>query len=403
MVLKARFFYNAALFIARLHGDIMPQEFIQPHRYRDQLDEKVALFKSQLRDESLRSVLTATQNRSMETLLEQMTIVESPRQYYRQRAEFKVWHEGNESFYAMSDPLSKKPILIEQFPVASEKINALMPALIQVVKANPILRKKLFQIEFLSTLTGDTLVTFIYHRPLDDAWLAAIAPLQQQLGIHIIGRSRKQKLILDQDFVEECLTVNGKSFHYQQIEGSFTQPNAKVCEAMLAWAVNNSRDIKGDLLELYCGNGNFTLPLAQNFRQVLATEISKSSVKSAQVNIAKNVVKNVDIVRLSSEEFVQALDKVRKFKRLAAIDLDRYDFSTVFVDPPRAGLDTATETMVKRFDTIIYISCNPVTLCNNLLNLGQTHAIDAIAAFDQFPYTHHLETGVILKAKKSTE
>jgi len=135
----------------------------------------------------------------------------------------------------------------------------------------------------------------------------------------------------------------------------------------------------------------------------LATEISKTSVKSAQVNIAKNGTKNVDILRLSSEEFVQALDKVRDFRRLKDIDLESYEFSSIFVDPPRAGLDSATESMVKRFETIIYISCNPETLCLNLLSLCQTHEVQAIAAFDQFPYTHHLETGVILKAKSSAE
>lgn len=168
---------------------------------------------------------------------------------------------------------------------------------------------------------------------------------------------------------------------------------------MLSWAVDNSASSRGDLLELYCGNGNFTLPLAQNFERVIATEISNSSVYAALENSKKNNIDNVTIVRMSSEDFADAMDKVREFRRLKDIDLDSYQFSTVFVDPPRAGLDEHTIEIIKAFDTIIYISCNPTTLVNNLQSLGETHTITALAAFDQFPYTDHLEAGVILSKK----
>jgi len=323
----------------------------------------------------------------------------SPKEHYRLRAEFKVWHQGSIAQYAMSDPETKKPIFIDTFPVASQAINKLMPQLLEAIHSEEILRKKCFQIEFLNTLSGDMLVTLIYHKALNEDWITAIKPIKKRLGIHIVGRSRKQKIILDQDFVNETLHIKGIDYHYRQIEGSFTQPNGKVCELMLTWAVDNSNDFGDDLLELYCGNGNFTLPLSKNFKKVLATEISKTSVNAALHNIEKNGMANVAIARMSSEEFVQAMDKVREFRRLKSIELDDYHFSTVFVDPPRAGLDTDTVDMVKRFNNIIYISCNPDTLIDNLSVLCKTHSIKALAAFDQFPYTHHLETGVILSKK----
>jgi tRNA (uracil-5-)-methyltransferase len=53
-----------------------------------------------------------------------------------------------------------------------------------------------------------------------------------------------------------------------QVEGAFSQPNGGVCQHMLNWAVDATKGSSGDLLELYCGNGNFTIPLAQNFKQV---------------------------------------------------------------------------------------------------------------------------------------
>ncbi len=65
------------------------------------------------------------------------------------------------------------------------------------------------------------------------------------------------------------------------------------------------------MLELYCGNGNFTLPLATRVRKVLATEISKTSVNAALSNLDENAVDNVALVRLSAEELAEALNEVR--------------------------------------------------------------------------------------------
>ena len=170
---------------------------------------------------------------------------------------------------------------------------------------------------------------------------------------------------------------------------------------MLTWATDCTSTSRGDLLELYCGNGNFSLALAKNFDRVLATELAKSSVKAARYNIEANHSDNVQIVRLSAEEVAQAMDGLREFRRLrnASVDLKTYDFQTVFVDPPRSGMDTESCAMVQRFDRIVYISCNPVTLKANLESLYQTHSVSRFALFDQFPYTDHIEAGVLLERR----
>ena len=321
----------------------------------------------------------------------------SPEKHYRMRAEFRIWHSEGKINYVMFKKGEKNtPIVIENFPVASETICNVMSPLLKAIQAQEILSRKLFQIDFLSTTTGELLVTLVYHKQLDESWQALAIQLQTAMGFSIIGRARKQKIVLTEDFVTEKMHVDSKTYHYQQVENSFTQPNAYICEKMLNWAVENSKNSQGDLLELYCGNGNFTLPLASNFNRVLATEVSKSSVNSANANIEKNEINNIHVVRLSSEEITQALNKVREFRRLKGINLDEYQFSTVFVDPPRAGLGNETLKLVAGFDTIIYISCNPATLLDNIEQLNQ-HTITKFALFDQFPFTDHMECGVILK------
>jgi len=322
--------------------------------------------------------------------------------YYRMRAEFRLWHEGEHIHYAMFEPNCKsKPYYIKNFPIASQRINELMPELIDRFNDNKVLAGRLFQIEFLTTQTNEALISLIYHRPLSDEWITEAKRIESELSIAVIGRSRKQKCTLSKEYVTETLTVNNKPWYYQQYENSFTQPNAGVNEKMLAWvqgvAKNISQNKKNDFIELYCGNGNFTCVLAPHFNQGLATEISKTSVKSANYNFELNKVENVTVARMSSEEFTQALNNERVFRRLNSVDLNAYQFSTIFVDPPRAGLDPKILRLVQRFDHIIYISCNPETLYKNLQALHQSHTVNRFALFDQFPYTAHIECGVYLE------
>jgi len=324
----------------------------------------------------------------------------SPREHYRLRAEFRLWREGGQQHYAMFEAGDNRtPILLEQLPIAGEQINALMPRLKSAWQASRELSHKLFQVEFLTTMSGDALITLCYHRPLDAAWQQAAEQLSQELGVSIVGRSRGKRLVIGRDYVQETLTVAGRSFTYRQPEGAFTQPNGEVCQHMLGWAYDVLGERNDDLLELYCGNGNFTLPLATRVRKVLATEISKSAVHAALANLADNAIDNVALVRLSAEELTEALNGVRPFRRLAQIDLPAYDFGTVFVDPPRAGMDPDTCELTRRFQRILYISCNPQTLAANIAQLNDTHRIVRCALFDQFPWTDHMESGVLLERR----
>ncbi len=355
---------------------------ITPEPYAEQLAEKTARLHALLRH----------------FLAPAAEVFASPPSHYRMRAEFRFWQEKDDCFFAMTDA-EKNIVRVDSFPIACERINALMPALLTHIRNNEILRRKLFQVDFLAATTNDAVITLTYHKPVNEAWQAQAAELQTQLGCSIIGRSRGKKIVLGHDFVTEQFIVNGKTFTQQQPESAFSQPNAAVNQHMLNWAYQHAQHNGGDFLELYCGNGNFTLPLSRCFNNVLATEVSKASIKALEHNVATNHCHNIALARLSSEEISQALRGDRPFRRLAHLDLADYQFSTVLVDPPRAGLDGTTCELIQRFDNILYISCNPETLANNLQRLCHTHSIEHTALFDQFPYTHHMECGVVLRKK----
>eukprot|EP01039_Chlorochromonas_danica_P009547 gene9547-10552_t len=360
---------------------------------------------------------------------------ESSKEHFRMRANFQMWHDNPNNrcpegfFYAMFDEADPKtPCEVKNFPRGTQRINELMPLLMQAFHEVPVLFKHLFEVRFLTTKSKQALVVLLYKQPLAPTWRAAAEELAVKLQIKVIGRARKMKQVVggvdaagdrttttttaaaegkdEDETICEVLEVDGQPFSLFQTEGAFSQPNAAVCEKMITWALDVSRPHQShDLLELYCGGGTFTVPLARRFRQVLATEISKASVELAKRAFRENKIENIQMLRLSSEEFTEFYEGRQDFRRAATsgVKLADYDIRTVLVDPPRAGLDPGTCRLVSKFDNIVYISCNPVTLARDLKVLTESHRIVRLAAFDQFPYTHHLECGVYLTRKESLE
>ncbi len=351
-------------------------------------------------EEQLEYKINREKNRFSNFTNIEFDILKSESQNFRNRAEFRIWKNYDENdnstiSYAMND-FDKKALEINSCEIVTEHIKEIMPKLLEKIQNDEKLRYKFYSIEFLNSTTNDMLVTLIYHKKLDEEWTLKAKELEKELDIKIIGRSRGQKVILSEDFINETLQIDNKPFYFQYKEGGFTQPNSKVNIKMIEWVLNNIQKSENDLCELYCGGGNFTIPLSKKFGKVLATEISKTSINSAKTNCELNNIDNIDFIRMSAEEFVEALQEKREFTRLKDINLKSYNFDSIFVDPPRAGLDDTTRALVKEFDTIIYISCNPETLHRDLEELTKTHKIINFALFDQFAYTKHIECGVLL-------
>ena len=167
-----------------------------------------------------------------------LQVFASPTQHFRMRAEFRIWHEGDDFYHIMFDQQSKQRYRVDNFPIASELINRMMTALLPLLKQQTVLHHRLFQIDYLSTQSQQIIVSLLYHKALDENWQAAAQTLRSQLqqqgfNVQIVGRASKQKICLEQDYVDEILNVHGKDYIYRQVENSFTQPNAAVNSKML--------------------------------------------------------------------------------------------------------------------------------------------------------------------------
>ncbi|EAK0721298.1 tRNA (uridine(54)-C5)-methyltransferase TrmA, partial [Campylobacter coli] len=279
-------------------------------------------------------------------------------------------HDKDEIYYAMFE--NKKKIIIESLEFADEKITAFMPKLLKQIRNNTNLKEKLFGVEFLAT-KNELSTTLLYHKNIELIY-NDLNNLSLELDANLIARSKGKKLVFKKENLRQELDIQGRKIFYKFNNDCFIQPNTSINEKMITWVCENLKtQERKDLLELYCGYGNFTLALAIFFNNVLATEISKSNINFALLNCKINNISNIHFTRLSSEELSQALKKEREFFRLKDIDLDNFNFSHILVDPPRAGLDKSVIDLIKNYENIIYISCNPISLKENLKELALTH------------------------------
>ncbi len=325
----------------------------------------------------------------------ELEIFSSKPQRYRSRAEFGIWHENDEIYYTMHGSRSKF-IKISECLKVDESIAALMPRLLEELGTSNELKSKIFGVEFIST-SELCAVILLYHKRLEGLE-AAFSELAKRLGVKIVARSRGQKISSDERELCDSFEINGLRYALNFGDSAFIQPNKCVNEKMISWAMNAVQNAE-DMLEMYCGHGNFTIPLAGKFRRVLATEISKSSIANALKNCERNGIGNIKFLRMSAEELMSAFSGERGFRRLEGVNLADFTFSHVLVDPPRAGLEASVINFIKNYENIVYISCNPQTLYENLKELSLTHKATKFAMFDQFANTNHIECGVVLKKR----
>lgn len=176
---------------------------------------------------------------------------------------------------------------------------------------------------------------------------------------------------------EISFTALGEKFHYSA--EVFFQGSQSLVPALLETALGDATG--SNALDLYCGVGLFSLPLARSFETVIGVEENPSSVKFAKKNAYANGIKNLHF----------RTESVRRF--LAESKPGKVDF--VLLDPPRAGTekDTIHNLIELGAANISYVACEPSVLARDLKRFDESgYKIDSLTAIDLFPQTHHIET-----------
>ena len=177
---------------------------------------------------------------------------------------------------------------------------------------------------------------------------------------------------------------------YRFDAGCFFQINHALLEPLLNEGI---RDAEGHTaLDLYCGVGLFTLPLARRFARVVGIEGHPAAVAYARRNLSDAELTNARVENSHVGEWM-----AKNAARFAPLDF-------LLLDPPRAGAETQTVRAIieLRPRHISYVSCDPATLARDLRALNEGgYRIDSVRAFDMFPQTHHVETVVHLRRQEA--
>ena len=189
-------------------------------------------------------------------------------------------------------------------------------------------------------------------------------------------------------------TVNGE--RYQLNAQRFFQTNLDLLPQLIDYALGDARGESA--IELYCGVGLFTVPLARRFKSVIAIEDDAAAARFAQKNLANAELTNATVVNRDVADWLD-FECAGRDDALDRADTDDHARQSDFLllDPPRTGAESRVISGIVKLKPkrICYVSCDPATLARDLKKLvAGGYSIDSLRAFDMFPQTHHVETVV---------
>jgi len=195
---------------------------------------------------------------------------------------------------------------------------------------------------------------------------------------------------------DETRILFGRDYYREDLMGltfevgafSFFQTNVLAAENLYKESLAMIPDRKDKVFfDLYCGTGTITQALAQEAKKAIGIEIVPDAVHFAKKNAEKNNLKNCEFIE---GDVLKVIDSIEEKPDI------------IVMDPPRSGIQpkALSKIMALKVPEILYISCNPKTMMNNLVALKQEgYQVAKFKAYDNFPFTKHTECVVLMSSK----
>ncbi len=298
---------------------------------------------------------------------------------YRRRARIAVrWDvKSNQLAVGFRAAASQDIVAIADCPVLVQPLQTLLSALPEVLRG---LRKPqaLGHVEIFS---GTAMALLVRHTaPLSEEDVARLQHFCQaqnaQLWLQGEGDPQPQQADAELGYRLESW---GLQLAYRP--GDFVQVNGPVNEAMIAQALAWLAPQAGErVLDLFCGLGNFALPLAQRVAEVVAVEGVATMVARAQQNARSNGLENLHFYQADLSNPLEGA-------------WTQKGFSAVLLDPPRDGAFAVVKQIAALgAERVLYVSCNPATLARDTAELlKQGYRLKRAGILDMFPQTAHVE------------
>jgi 23S rRNA (uracil1939-C5)-methyltransferase len=311
-------------------------------------------------------------------------------QAYRRRARLALQlnKQDNTLKFGLRAKQSKQIVDIDHCPVMVDPINELLPSLRTLVSGFKKLRE-LGHIEIVAVDSG-VHITLRTTAILDLTDKHKLVNYAAEKGCAIELRQGDNALELlagtSPRYDESGLPLHFSTSDFIQINASV---NHKMISQALEWL---DLQPQHNVLDLFCGMGNFTLPIAKKVKQVTGIEGVSEMVEQAKSNAQINSLENV--------EFYQG--------DLSDSSLDtpwsRAQYDRILLDPARTGASGIVDKLSAfNAEKIVYVSCNPATLARDSQKLNESgYELQKIGMLDMFPHTGHLESmALFVKSKKA--
>ena len=246
-------------------------------------------------------------------------------------------------------------------------------------------KKHIAQIE-ASVGDNATALIFRHLEPMSHADREILIDFAQKYNIWLFLQPGGYKTIhkiypVDQDIYLTYNITNNVILYFHPSD--FTQVNYDINRQMIQQALKFLEPKPTDIiLDLFCGIGNFSLPIAQECAYVTGIEGEAAMVQRATMNAERNNIKNINFYRadLNETELLSNIIKNNKFNKL-------------LIDPPRSGARVLVENLdLDSIEKIIYISCNPASLARDAGILAQRgFKLTHTGVMDMFTHTEHVE------------
>jgi len=320
--------------------------------------------------------------------------IEGPIWGYRRRARLGAKFVAKRGRVLVGFRERRKPYVaaLERCEILASPVDALITPLAELLTGLEA-RQAIPQIE---VAVGES-VSVLVFRVLEDlsvADRAALAAFEAERGLRVYLQRGGVDTVQPLQGERACLhyTLPAEGLRFEFLPTDFVQINAEVNRALVAHAVAQLQVGPQDrVLDLFCGLGNFTLPLARRAREVVGVEGDAALVERARHNAALNQLGNV------------SFKTANLFDASIAATVLGGPFDRVLLDPPRAGalevLPTLAALAPRR---MVYVSCHPGTLARDLDVLCHQHGFQLAAAgvIDMFPHTNHVESIAVLERSR---
>jgi 23S rRNA (uracil1939-C5)-methyltransferase len=317
-----------------------------------------------------------------------------PEWAYRRRARLGVKYVHKKARVLAGFREREKPYIadLQRCEILPEPLATLPQDLAALVETLSI-REKLPQVEVAGG-DANTALVFRVLEPPGASDIEKIAAFGVAQGVQIFLQTGGLDTVrpLRSDYPSLSYTVDAGRVVIEFGPVDFIQVNREVNASMVTAAVELLMPTPDDaVLDLFCGLGNFTLPLARRAKRVVGVEGDSALVAKAAANAVRNGIGNAAF-------FKENLFEPTEFGPWSD---DHYDL--VLLDPPRAGASALLSRMAHwRPRRVVYISCHPGSLARDaeILVHSQGFKLTCAGVMDMFPHTTHVESIAVFEAQE---